>query len=147
MKRKGGFRRLFSLQRVRSSVQALFLLTFLWLLVRTAYPLALPVSAEVWLRFDPLIALTTWIAGRSLVAALLPSLVVVGMTLILGQIFCGWICPLGASIDWSDRFLLARRWNAKGEHQNGMRRVKFYLLTGLVVLALATVDATISLAK
>ena len=124
------------LQWIRHIVQFLFVVVFLWLLIRTKYPLNTPVPAEIWLRLDPLLALTTWIARRSFIVDLIPALALISITLILGRIFCGWICPLGSLIDASDRLVFNRRWNKKGEYQKPLRRLKLYLLVGLFVLTI-----------
>jgi polyferredoxin len=55
--------------------------------------LDLPTSA--FLQADPLVAISTSIATRSLYADLAWALILLGLTVLLGRFFCGWICPLG----------------------------------------------------
>jgi polyferredoxin len=92
------------LRWVRRASQAAFLLLFLYLLVRSSYPVgsgdgspltraAEPV--ELFFRLDPLAALLTLLASHRFYVSLIPALGVVLLTLVAGRAFCGWICPLG----------------------------------------------------
>lgn len=87
------------MKKLRIISQGLFLLLFLFLFVQTESKgddtLGYPV--RLFLDFDPLIFLTTFLAARAqeIPAAFYLSLIVVAMTVILGRVFCGWICPLG----------------------------------------------------
>jgi ferredoxin len=49
--------------------------------------------------FDPLMALTTMVASRQIIAGFAPAIVTVLVTLALGRVWCGWICPLGAILN------------------------------------------------
>ncbi len=81
------------LVRLRQFSQAVFLLTFLWLFLQTeskgANELGYPV--KIFLDADPLLALTTLLASRSLPPALVLALAVAVATVILGRFFCGWV--------------------------------------------------------
>jgi len=48
-----------------------------------------------FLQLDPLTGITTVLTTRSLYAGLLWGLVTIVLTLVLGRIFCGWVCPFG----------------------------------------------------
>lgn len=86
-----------TLTRARRIVQGLFLALFLFLFIQTESKgtddLGWPV--KVFLDFDPLLSLTTFLASRSVEGFLWLSLVLAGLTVLLGRFFCGWICPLG----------------------------------------------------
>lgn len=94
------------LRRLRRFSQILFLLLFFWLLLATAYhgvaddgsgtADALPYPVSIFLQFDPLAALATLLATGGLHTRLFWSLAVVLLTIFLGRVFCGWICPMGA---------------------------------------------------
>jgi ferredoxin len=47
-------------------------------------------------RLDPLQAIATSIAGRTLIFLYLPALLTIAATLAFGRVWCGWVCPLGA---------------------------------------------------
>jgi len=83
--------------KLRRVSQGVFLLIFLWLFLQTeskgANELGYPV--KVFLDADPLTAITAILASRSFSAASMLALVVVVLTVVLGRVFCGWICPLG----------------------------------------------------
>jgi polyferredoxin len=81
-------------------------------------------------RFDPLLLLVTSIAARTLVAGALLSLVVVGLTFVLGRYFCGWVCPLGTLLDLFDA--LAHR---KPRPASSLKWTKYLVLLFLVVSA------------
>jgi len=52
-------------------------------------------EAHLFLRLDPLVAITNALSTRALYRGLLWSLAILIPTLFLGRFFCGWICPLG----------------------------------------------------
>ncbi|HLA26919.1 MAG TPA: 4Fe-4S binding protein, partial [Syntrophales bacterium] len=86
-----------SVQNWRRSSQGLFLLLFLFLFIHTESKgddeLGYPV--RLFLDFDPLISLATFLASHALPVAFLLSLIAVTLTIALGRVFCGWVCPLG----------------------------------------------------
>lgn len=80
--------------------QAFFLLLFLWLCVVATLGTE-PWQLRGWpidwlLSLDPLTALTTVLATGTLFAPLAWALVTVVLTVLLGRVFCGFVCPLGA---------------------------------------------------
>jgi polyferredoxin len=126
--------------RLRRASQLLFFALFVFLFLKAEYvgqeTLAWP--ADLFFRFDPLILLAHLVTFTPFVAGLLWSLVFVGLTLVLGRFFCGWICPLGTALDGCRRLLftpgpdrgVAARW----------RRGKYYLLIGVLVSALFSLN-------
>jgi polyferredoxin len=48
------------------------------------------------LELDPLVGIATLLSTRTLYAGLLWGLATVALTVLLGRVFCGWICPFGA---------------------------------------------------
>lgn len=116
-------RRLLSrLQRPRAQrlVQAASLTTFLGLLAAAFANLALPVAENLFLRLDPLVALATAIGARDIPAGIVPGLALLALAPLLGRAFCGWICPMGATVDAADALLARRRrmpaWLPKLKH-------------------------------
>lgn len=85
---------------------------------------------------DPLVLLLTWLAGRAVPAVLLLSLVTVGVTILLGRVFCGWFCPLGTIHAIAGRFLdfcWPRR--KRPEHWSRWQLTKYYLLFAVLLSA------------
>lgn len=58
------------------------------------------------------------------------------LTLVLGRVFCGWICPFGALLDWSRRPLASlRAARAKTMLAADNRAVKYGVLGGVLLAA------------
>ncbi len=94
--------------RAQRFVQALSLALFLGLLAAAFANLATPLAENLFLRLDPLVALATALAARDIPAGVVPGLLVLALAPVLGRSFCGWLCPMGATVDSADA-LLARR--------------------------------------
>jgi polyferredoxin len=126
--------------RVRRVVQLLFLALFVWLFLKAEFGgqnhLAWPV--DLFFRFDPLILAAHLLSFSPLVAGLFWSLLFVALTFLLGRFFCGWICPLGTTLDCARRLLFAPRTD-RGVAAR-WRRGKYYLLIGLLVGALFSLN-------
>jgi polyferredoxin len=86
---------------IRRFSQLLFLGTFVFLFLNTDYSGSdeLEYVVNILFRLDPFLAAVTMLAGRTIIALMLPSLVVLLLTVILGRSFCGWFCPLGTLLD------------------------------------------------
>jgi len=112
--------------KARRIVQGLFLLLFLFLFIQTESKGAdvLKYPAKLFLDFDPLLFLATLLSGHTIVKGLLLSLITLAVTVVLGRVFCGWVCPLGTLNNlvgaWKKwpRSAPTRRWF----------KVKYYLL-------------------
>jgi polyferredoxin len=127
---------------IRRVVQTLLFVVFLGLLVKTVSPIETWVPPDIFLRMDPLAGLATLLSARDPGAfgvKLVPAIVVVVLTVLLGRFFCGWVCPLGTTIDICDRIVRWRRKRGarpKLGHSPGLRNLKYYLLGAFVVAAL-----------
>ena len=125
--------------RVRKIVQLVFLLAWLLLWLSTAgltwgvKLLRLPAV------IDPLLALTQAIASRTLSAGMLLSLILVVITLLMGRVWCGWICPVGTLLDF---FPFRGRISNKPVIPESLRAGKYLLL---LVLLIAAVFGNLSL--
>jgi len=126
------------LARLRRVVQLLFFAAFLALFGAAVYGRGAGLPVDLFLRADPLLALSTMLSLRQVVPSLLWfALPVVGLSLLLGRAFCGWVCPMGTAIDIAERVLRVRgRRPAKAP---AWRRVKFYVLLALLVTMLLPV--------
>lgn len=121
------------LRKVRIAVQIFFfavfvLLLFMALAGRIAFPIA-----DIFFRLNPLSALTAMLAGREWIGRLGLALLTVGITLLAGRIWCGWVCPMGSLTDWV-RFKNARKRATK--FGSGWRRIKYILLAVILAAAL-----------
>lgn len=121
---------------VRRISQIAFFGLFLYLIVRATNPVTMPV--DLFVQADPLVAIATSLAAHGVIHEALTALLIIGMTLLLGRVFCGWICPLGTTLDMSDRLFF--RGKRKKDAPNP-RNWKYYILAGLLVTSLFTVQA------
>jgi polyferredoxin len=120
----------------RIVVQLLFLGLFLVLLVLTArgtFVAAHPWLARLFLDTDPLVLAGMALAGV-FTSGLLAALVIVVLSLVAPRAYCGWICPLGTTMDIVDRLLFAKRDRSKNVTPR-LRQAKYGLLAVLLVLA------------
>jgi len=142
-----------TVRNLRRVSQGVFLLLFLWLLLRTGFSGVLTEDAirdfrlsypvKIFLQFDPLLAISTILSTWRLYDGMIWSLVLVVLTVFFGRFFCGWICPLGtvnqifssrkknrkSIIGWN--LVESNRWH---RYQN----IKYYLLIVLLGSSLLT---------
>ncbi|MFO8058118.1 MAG: 4Fe-4S binding protein, partial [bacterium] len=114
--------------------QLLFLGLFLFLFRMTDYQGSdeIPYAVNIFFRWDPLIAASAMLAARTFISLLVPSLVVIVLTLFLGRFFCGWVCPLGTLLDASATVIKPVKTGPAGKLRPG----KYYLLALIIVCAL-----------
>jgi polyferredoxin len=138
---------------VRRVIQSLFFGLFLFLLVESRLPqdvyldyarafsgeadLRLEAPVTFFFRTDPLVALTTLLSGGALIRGFLWAAGVLALTILMGRVFCGFICPFGSlhhaagAIKPSlrgERMLAANRKAAS-------QRIKYFLLLGFLISA------------
>ena len=115
---------------IRKLSQVLSLLLFLYLFIQTQSQgfdtLGYPV--RIFLDFDPLILVSTFLTSHAVPKAMLLALVTIFLTALLGRVFCGWICPLGTLNNIAGAVPSRRR-----SLPASLYRLKYYLL--LVLLA------------
>ena len=117
----------------RRLFQALFFLLFLVLFVKTDYAGVdeLNWAVNLLFRIDPFLALAAMLAAKAVIALMLPTLVTLGLTLVFGRFFCGWICPMGGLIDACRKLVGA----GVSRLPRDLRRTKYYLLFFLLAAA------------
>jgi polyferredoxin/Pyruvate/2-oxoacid:ferredoxin oxidoreductase delta subunit len=126
------------MQNFRRLSQGLFLLLFLFLFIQTESKgndeLGYPV--RLFLDFDPLILITTLLSAHAVAKAFLLSLVVIVLSMVLGRVFCGWVCPLGTLHNIVGSL-------GKGRPTRDLKSwhsVKYYLLIGVLASAVFTLQ-------
>jgi MauM/NapG family ferredoxin protein len=131
---------------LRRIIQSLFLCLFIFLLIESRLPqdvyvdysaafstdadLRLSQPVTFFFQLDPLVGLTSLLSGHHLIKGLLWGAGVLILTLVLGRIFCSFICPLGTihhAVGWVKSPLKAKRMvmaNLKAPSQ----KIKYFLL-------------------
>jgi len=129
------YHRLLLLRRIS---QCLFFAAFLALFAFAGRAALLHLPADLFLRADPLLALSAMLSLRQVLLPLLwYALPVVVLSILLGRVFCGWVCPMGTAIDLCER--ACRIAGRRPSQAPQWRRLKFYLLIALLVTMLLPV--------
>jgi polyferredoxin len=118
---------------VRSAVQAIALVLFLALFLRTVREGVPPKVAGLFLRLDPLVMLAGFLSSKTYVAGTALALLTILLTLLLGRAWCGWLCPMGTTLD----LFPPRRWkNRQPALPDSPRGIKHFLLITILTSAL-----------
>lgn len=144
-------RHLFWLRRVS---QGFFLILFLFLLVesRLSQDVTIDYSAAMsseedlrldrpvtfFFKLDPLVGLTSLLAGSKLIKGFIWGAGVLVLTIFLGRIFCGFVCPLGTInhfVGWVKAALKGSRM-VRANQKRASQRVKYFLLVLILVGAI-----------
>ncbi len=124
---------------LRRFSQGFFLFLFIWLFLRTTLIGENEVRSigRLFLDLDPLVLLTTFLASGTVLKGMLLALLTVALTLVLGRVFCSWVCPLGTTfnlVSW------LRREPARERLRTGVwnrwMRSKYLVLIGVLAAAL-----------
>jgi polyferredoxin len=125
---------------MRTAVQALSLLLFTLLFFLANYRLPDWLPADIYLRLDPLLGLSAILAGKEIVNRALWSLILIGATILVGRFFCGYVCPLGAAIDFLDILLFRKKARRALKAEARLRPVKSAFLIGILSAALVGIS-------
>lgn len=120
-------------QLLRRTVQAFSFFFLLYLIVQTAFPLEFRIPVDLYLRLDPFIAIVTFFTQWEVIVRMLPAFVVLLLVVIFGNFFCGWFCPMGATIDFFDRILFQEKKRSRPFEDQPLRRLRY----GVFIFALA----------
>jgi polyferredoxin/Pyruvate/2-oxoacid:ferredoxin oxidoreductase delta subunit len=125
------------LKRVRIASQGLFLAAFAWIFIRSRDPFA--VVQNPFLALDPLIFLTHPVLSP-LVLGTIGALLAAAV--LLGRVFCGWVCPMGSLVDLVDLALSPlRRINPVRLDRWGGRKGLARVPPALFILGISAVTA------
>jgi len=128
--------KLITWNKLRHLSQVLTLLVFLYLFIQTPYLAPTNPFSGLLFRLDPLAAATAMLATRMAIPFLFLSLVTLILTLIFGRVWCGWICPLGTILEWTSPRQRKKKLVRRSDPGKGWRKIKYLLLSAVVVLAL-----------
>ena len=89
-------------------------------------------SCNIFPRMSPLSAIGAMMAAKTFILKYWPALLVLFLTIPFGRFFCAWICPLGTTLDITDRlFARIRKNSQKNIYDN--RKLKYYLLAFILI--------------
>ena len=119
--------------------QVLFLLFFVYLFFQAAFPYEKWIPSDLFLRSSPLVAIATFLTTKKIIGTLFIALIILVLSIALGRYFCGWICPLGTTIDFGDWLSRKFRKN-KSNPARKLRTWKFSILIIVLIAALFSVQ-------
>ncbi|MBU0468101.1 MAG: 4Fe-4S binding protein [Candidatus Omnitrophica bacterium] len=119
----------------RKFSQILFLGLFVYIVWSTTYPLNSIISPKVLFKLDPLIMFFTAISVRQCIEGIVLSILVAIFALIFGRYFCGWICPVGTSVDIA-AMVNKRNLILSDGLNNNVKKPKYYILFIVSFLAI-----------
>jgi polyferredoxin/formate hydrogenlyase subunit 6/NADH:ubiquinone oxidoreductase subunit I len=120
-------------RRIRQATQILAFALFIYLSFAALQRWDIFHQSDLFFRLDPLAALAAMLASRAWIPRLGWALIMLGVTLLVGRVWCGWICPLGTLLEWVS-FRRARRRGARLSAQ--WRNIKYFLLAVILAMAL-----------
>jgi polyferredoxin len=135
---------------VRRCAQAGFLALFLYFLFHTGFrgsfttaetAVRLPLPVEGFLLADPFVAAMTLLSTHTVYRGLLWSLGLLGLTLVFGRVFCGWICPFGTLHHFFGWIFPSRYLRGSSRVESNKtaprQRAKYYLLYAFLSASVA----------
>ena len=123
-----------AIPHLRRTIQALSFAFLLYLILRTAFSLELKIPVDLYLRLDPFIGIITILTKKGFILRMLPAFGILLLVLVFGNFFCGWFCPMGATLDFFDRILFREKKGAKALSDQPLRRLRY----GVFIFSLAT---------
>ncbi len=137
-----------TLQWIRRLAQSGFFLLFMYWLVNTGFRgsfssteqnIRIGKPVEGFLLADPFVALITALSTHTVYRGLLWSLGLVGITLMFGRVFCGWICPFGTLHHFLGWLLPSRQGQGskrvEANKTKKWQRLKYYMLYAFLAAA------------
>lgn len=128
---------------LRRAVQIGSFSLLVYIIWNTTFPLNNFLNPAFYFYIDPLAMFITAIAERVLLTGLVFASAMIILSLILGRFFCGWICPLGAVIDFAGAVqhritsMFKNLKNAGSSFISRLRYLKYGILLLIGILAIA----------
>ncbi len=119
---------------LRKTIQAVALLAFLALFISSRRGGWAGDLVNLPLRLDPLVILSHLLSSHTLLAGSAIALVIIILTIVFGRAWCGWLCPLGTTLD----LFSFNKWRKKNQADpaEAWRSAKYGILLVMLVAAL-----------
>jgi len=129
--------RTFRITTVRIISQALFFTLFMFLLWVTWFSRLGGYPVSLFLEVDPLVGLATALSTHTVYRWLWRGMWVLVPTLLLGRVFCNWMCPYGSLHQFFGWIFNIRsnRNNIDANRYRPLFQVKYYILVVMLVMA------------
>ncbi len=121
-----------TIRKVRIASQLFFFAFFLYLFWITSKGAASRIPPDLFLRSNPLLAVVISISVRIIIPTMIVSVILLVIGILLGRVFCGWVCPLGTIFDITSKI-------AKTPVRAEIKKVhkfKYYLLIAFFIAAI-----------
>ncbi len=129
------------IQITRILTQIIFFALFFHLLLKTTFQGEDYIRrVEVFFHFDPLLALTTFLASRTVFFSFIFAAITIVVTFILGRVACGWVCPLGSLHQFFSFIFKKSKLLRPKKPQSNHTVWKYYILAFILVSSLFTLD-------
>ena len=127
------------IRHVRIVSQGLIFCLWVALILATRHPmdswLARNIPVSLFLRANPLLLTAVTGGLRMSVSLLFLGFITLAVSVALGRVFCGWVCPLGTIFDAYGWILKRLRVRIDGPSPDWFR-LKYYLLGAILVVSL-----------
>ncbi len=124
----------------RRYVQAASLIFFVLLLGTAESGTFWGLPSDVFLRLDPLVGTAVPLTLRTVVPALFPAAFAILLAVLGGRLFCGWLCPMGTTLDGigsiARRILRRGKTDRRPAPDPAPRSLKYLVLAAILIAAL-----------
>lgn len=87
------------------------------------------------MRLDPLLFLAHLLSSHKYLSGSALAIILVALSVVFGQAWCGWICPLGTVLDWFGFKRGRERPALDASNDQNWRKVKYSLLIAILIAA------------
>ena len=139
---------------LRRATQTLLLCFFIFLLIESRLPqnvyvdyslvfstqqdLRLNQPVTFFFQLDPLVGITSLVSGYQLIKGFLWGVAIIAVTLLLGRVFCGFICPFGTIHHATGAFKASLRGDrmVRANYKTTSQKIKYFNLVLLLIAAI-----------
>jgi polyferredoxin len=95
-------------------------------------------------QLDPLVGISSLVSGHHLIKGFLWAVGIIGLTVLLGRVFCGFICPFGTIHHATGRFKAALTGDrmVKANRKTSAQKIKYFNLIALIVASIIGLNLT-----